>query len=229
MFKKMAVPLEREQVEAALELYQKCKRWQATDEALDSLACSFPDFDFKSILLKAAAVNALYGTQVYAITEVAEHLYSVLRNTAISVTPALVEELAKVKFIRCSKDIKREFRSFASKFAHFFINPDEFPIYDSYAVRMLTYHLNGKSKESLLYEEFVNSFLMLKSSLNFPVTTRELDRYLWLSGQLRAWRGLPPWRKPYNKINSELEPLFESSEKEVQKLIEAVLGRSENL
>ncbi|WP_338832722.1 hypothetical protein [Neomoorella humiferrea] len=25
---------------------------------------SFPDFDFKSILIKAAAVNALYGTQV---------------------------------------------------------------------------------------------------------------------------------------------------------------------
>lgn len=226
MFKKLAVPLERKQVEAALELYQKCKRWQVTDEILDSLACSFPDFDFKSILLKAAAVNALYGTQVYAITEVAEHLCSVLRDTTILATHTLVEELAKVKFARGSI---RVFRSFASKFAHFFIDPEQFPIYDLYAVKMLTYHLNGKSKESLSYGEFADSFLVLKNSLNFPVTTRELDRNLWLSGQLRAWRGLPPWRKPHNKINSELERLFESSEEEVQKLIGAVLGRSENL
>lgn len=33
MAKKPAVPLERRQMEAALQLYQKCKGWQATDEA----------------------------------------------------------------------------------------------------------------------------------------------------------------------------------------------------
>jgi hypothetical protein len=102
-------------------------------------------------------------------------------------------------------------------------------IYDLYAVKMLPYHLSGKSKESLSYEKFADSFLALKKSLNFSVTTRELDRYLWLSGQLRAWRGLPPWRKHHNKINSELRCLFESSDEKVQKLIGAVLGRSKNL
>ncbi len=133
MTKKPAVPLERRQMEVALQLYQKCKGWQATDETLDSLARSFPDFDFKSILLKAAAVNALYGTQVYAVAEVAEHLCNVLRNTTLPATPALVEELAKVKFVKGSKHITWTFRSFASKFAHFFIDPNQFPIYDSYA------------------------------------------------------------------------------------------------
>ena len=107
MTKKPAVPLERRQMEAALRLYQKCKGWQATDEALDSLARSFPDFDFKSTLLKAAAVNALYGTQVYAVAEVAEHLCSVLGNTTVPATPAIVEELAKVKFVRGAKHITR--------------------------------------------------------------------------------------------------------------------------
>lgn len=99
MTKKPAVPLERWQMEAALQLYQKCKGWQATDETMDSIVRSFPDFDFKSILLKAAAVNALYGTQVYAVAEVAEHLCSVLGNNTVPATPAIVEELAKVKFV----------------------------------------------------------------------------------------------------------------------------------
>ena len=228
MTKKPAVPLERRQMEAALQLYQKCKGWQATDEALDSLARSFPDFDFKSILLKAAAVNALYGTQVYAVVEVAEHLCSVLGNTAVPATPALVEELAKVKFVRGSKHITWTFRSFASKFAHFFIDPNQFPIYDSYAVKMLTYHLNGKGREGLSYEQFAAGFSALKDALDFPVTTRELDRYLWLAGQLRAWKGLLPWRRPYPGINSELQRLFESPAREVQELTRAVLGRGEN-
>lgn len=228
MTQKPAVPLEHRQIEAALHLYQKCKRWQATDKALDFLARSFPDCHFESILLKAAAVNALYGTQVYAIAEVAEHLCSVLGNTTLPATPGLVDELAKMRLVRGAKQITRTFRSFASKFAHFFIDPDRFPIYDRYAVKMLTYHLNGKGREELSYDQFAASFSALKDALDIPVTTRELDRYLWLGGQLRAWKGLMPWRRPYTGINSELLHLFETPAGEVQELTRAVLGRGEN-
>ncbi|WP_211233859.1 hypothetical protein [Thermacetogenium phaeum] len=133
-----------------------------------------------------------------------------------------------MKFVRGSKHITWTFRSFASKFAHFFIDPNQFPIYDSYAVKMLTYHLNGKGREGLSYEQFAAGFSALKDALDFPVTTRELDRYLWLAGQLRAWKGLSPWRRPYTGINSELRRLFESPAGEVQELTRAVLGRGEN-
>lgn len=51
---------------------------------------------------------------------------------------------------------------------------------------MLTYHLNGKGRERLLYEQFAAGFSALKYALDFFVTTRELDRYLWLAGQLRT-------------------------------------------
>jgi len=57
---------------------------------------------------------------------------------------------------------------FASKFAHFFIDPDQFPIYDSYAVKMLTYHLNGKGREGLSYEQFAAGFSALKDAWIFP-------------------------------------------------------------
>jgi hypothetical protein len=93
---------------------------------------------------------------------------------------------------------------------------------------MLTYHLNGKGREGLSYEQFAAGFSALKDALDFPVTTRELDRYLWLAGQLRAWKGLLPWRRPYTGINSELRRLFETPAGEVQELTRAVLGRGEN-
>ena len=211
----LTIPLTRPQVEAALQLYRYCELWRSVDEALDSLAQSFPGFDFKSTLLKVAAVNTLYWTQVYAVVEVAMHVHRILEATAVPLCPDVVESLGKIP------QLGRMFRSFASKFAHFFIDPERFPIYDSYAVKMLTYHLNGKAKEELSYKQFVSSFTTLKKVVGFSVTTRELDRYLWLAGQYRAWKGLPPWRKPSTGINQELQRLFKAPGKEVQKLLGA--------
>ncbi|NPV29141.1 MAG: hypothetical protein HPY58_05655 [Firmicutes bacterium] len=219
--RELAVPLTRPQVEAALQLYRYCELWQSVDEALDSLARSFPGFDFKSTLLKAAAVNALYWTQVYAVVEVARHMHRILEGAAAPLCPDLVESLGRVP------GLGRKFRSFASKFAHFFIDPERFPIYDSYAVRMVTYHVEGKGKEGLSYEQFATGFAALKKAAGFPATTRELDRYLWLAGQYRAWKGLPPWRRPSTGINPELQRLFEAPSREVQALLEALLGRVE--
>lgn len=228
MSRKLAIPLAHGQVKAALQLHQMCKGWKTTDETLDSLALAFPGFDLKSTLIKATAVNALYGTQVYALMKVAEHLCNILRNRTGPATPALVEKLAKVTFARGSKQTTWTFRSFASKFAHFFIDSNQFPIYDSYAVKMLPYHLNGKGRDGLSYEQFAEELWALKDALGFPVTTRELDRYLWLAGQLRAWRGLLPWARPYTGVNSELRRLFDSPAREVQELARAVLGTGEN-
>ncbi|WP_027718827.1 hypothetical protein [Desulfovirgula thermocuniculi] len=60
-----------------MELYHYCELWQSVDEALDSLAQFFPGFDFKSTLLKVAAINVLYWTQVYAMVEVAMHVHRI--------------------------------------------------------------------------------------------------------------------------------------------------------
>lgn len=157
----------------------------------------------KNTLLKAAAVNALYGTQVYAVAEVAEHLCSVLGNTTVPATPALVEELAKVKFVRGSKHITWTFRSFTSKFAHFFIDPDQFPIYDSYAVKMLTYHLNGKGREGLSYEQFAAGF----SALKLPVLKGQKRKVRMKTAGFAAKTGckflcqwsLQPWQDKMKK------------------------------
>ncbi|MFZ5435694.1 MAG: hypothetical protein ACOZCF_05155 [Bacillota bacterium] len=100
IYRNSAIPLARLQVEAALKLYRHCKLWQTTDEALESLARSFPSFDFKSTLLKVAGVNALYGTQVYAVGEVAEHVHKMLEDTVAPFYPDIVEKLGRVKLGR---------------------------------------------------------------------------------------------------------------------------------
>lgn len=92
---------------------------------------------------------------------------------------------------------------------------------------MVTYHfgkagcLNDKDH---LYRSFVANFTRLKESIDFSATNRELDRYLWLAGQYRAWRGLSPWRKPYPGIGSEVRRLFETPTEDVRTLLGALVG-----
>jgi hypothetical protein len=54
----------------------------------------------------------------------------------------LVERLA---FLPKSQERQRQMNhlSFASKFAHFFVDTELFPIYDSFAAKMLIHHLGS--------------------------------------------------------------------------------------
>lgn len=218
--KELAVPLARAQVEAAARLYHDhCRDWRAADEALKSLALAFPAFDLRACVLKVAALNALYGTQIYDVVSVARHVHGVLRDGEEPTEVHLFDRLATVPHV------KRRLSSFAAKFAHFFIDSERFPIYDAYALRMVTYHLEGRPQAEVPYHAFVAAFIRLKESLDFPVTARELDRYLWLAGEYRAWSGLPPWRQPYRNVNAEARRLFEADACEIRALLAALLGQ----
>lgn len=94
--KKLAAPVAKSQVEAAMGLYRRCEGWLITDEALDSLPRSFPGFDRKSTLLKVVAVNALYSTNIYyAVGRMAEHVEKLMRATgSFSGNADFVEQLA---------------------------------------------------------------------------------------------------------------------------------------
>jgi hypothetical protein len=179
--KRLAAPLVKLQVDAAMRLYGSWEGWQIVDGAFASLHRSFPGFDPQSTLLKATVVNALYGTNVYAIAEMAEHVGKLMRaRGSLPADVDLVEQLAS------PPRLNRRFYSFASKFAHFFIDAEQFPIYDSYVVRMVTCHLGKAScpnDKDHLYRSFVTNFMRLKESIDFPATNYELDRYLWLAGQ----------------------------------------------
>jgi hypothetical protein len=210
----LVVPLSIEAVLAATRIHDRLPIYSRTDAALRLLAERCPDFGPGSILLKVAAVNALYGTNLYAVDRMAQHIESVLRDEKhpkgaefvelIAALPPRLEEVTK------RKRRGRRHVSFASKFAHFFIDPAAFPIFDSYAATMVRFHLGtsrGIDPSGHRYATFVANFERLKREVSSKVTNRELDHYLWIAGQWRRWH-----KKPSSPINRELRALFESRE-----------------
>ncbi len=205
---KLAVPLSQQQIEAAMRLQATLDQWSATDEALEALAKRFPDFDPPSTLLKTVAINALYGTNVYAHIRMARHVGDVLAKTDCAAAgPELVERLAALPKAEGQKSDRR-FHSFGSKFAHFFVSSDRFPIMDSYAAEMVRHHL-GRNNYVVdwgrPYMAFVQNFQTLMSLASLKCGNREFDNYLWIAGQYRKWR-----RIPKAQINAELRALFEN-------------------
>lgn len=199
----LAVPLKVEQIAAAGRLHQRLESWQSTNRALASLVSKFPGLDFNSVLLKATCVNALYGTNVLAIHRMARHIVQVLGKVDLrSVGPELIEELA----VPPQDDgILHRHHSFASKFAHFFIDSERFPIMDSYAVAIIRFHLGRifmLVDPERPYEAFYKNHSILKKDFGC-VSNSDLDHYLWIAGLYRAY-----CKKPRAAINREVRVLF---------------------
>jgi hypothetical protein len=198
--KSLVVPLLVSQIEAANKLHSRLLQWQITDQALQSLHARFPGFGIEATLLKVVSVNQLYGTNVYAVMRMAQHITKVMLDANEREASELVEELASLG--------SRKHLSFASKFAHFFIDMERFPIYDSFAAKMVTYHLGiypqGKNKAHP-YRAFVENIDILKRYAHLYCTNTELDRYLWLGGLYRSWE-----KNKGAQINAEVAQLFNS-------------------
>jgi hypothetical protein len=215
--------LPREAISAAGQLREKMAGWLTSDKALESLAERFPEFDEASTLLKTVAINALYSTNLYAIERMAEHITGIMERAAGYLSnPEIVENIANLPNTDTQKRHRRHY-SFASKFAHFFIDPEAFPIKDSYAVAMLEYHLGKKSliaDTEKQYLAYVESYERLKEGLGFEVSNKDLDRYLWIAGELKVWM-----KDKNAAINGELKGLFEAhynDSKDIQVLHETL-------
>ncbi|HKI37221.1 MAG TPA: hypothetical protein VKA46_35530, partial [Gemmataceae bacterium] len=141
-------------IEAANCLHERLEQWRLADQALRLLADRCPDFKSDACLLKVVAVNGLYGTNLYAITRMAKHAAGVLAGTDLAaVGPEVVERLADLPPTEGQKH-KRHHYSFASKFAHFFLDEERFPIMDSYALAMLSTALSsGVDVRIMRYED----------------------------------------------------------------------------
>lgn len=203
----LAVPLSQAQIDAANRLHSRLSQWMMIDNALSELGQAFPTWTAEASLLKVAAINQLYGTNLYAIVRMAEHVTWVMSSADPKREgPALVERIAALPTSQ-TQGTQRNHRSFASKLAHFFIDAAMFPIYDSYAVRTVAYHLGKRGKLRNLdhpYQAYVANLTRLREWSGLTWQERELDRYLWLAGQYRTWMG--DAKAP---INRETRQLFE--------------------
>lgn len=202
----LAVPLLPTQIEAAMRIQHHLSQWIASDRALYLLHDRLPGFAIEATLVKVAAVNQLYGTNVYAVVRMAQHVTQIMAEESRAVDEAaLVERLAALPPTPGQRSARKHI-SFASKFAHFFIDAERFPIYDYYAERMVVYHLGRRAiivDTQHPYRAFIQNIIQLRERAQLVCTMDELDSYLWLAGLYQAWR-----KNPNAQINAEVTRLF---------------------
>ena len=222
----LETPLYQKQIEAADKLWQHLKGWQLSDTALTALHERLPGFESHVCLLKCVAINAIYGTNVLAIKRMREHVEEVLGKYDLSkVGSELVDEIAGAPEEKGKKNRRRT--SFASKFCHFFVSPERFPIYDDAACNALKLHF-GKRIQAHDYNSFCSCVAKLKDFVGNCCNTRTLDHYLWLTGMYLRWLKEQNKEKPI--INAELLALFKNpnnvQKAELDALLPSIVSRT---
>ena len=206
----LAVALTQQQVDAACRLHQRLKQWRLADAALLRLRDLAPGFDSESCVLKAVAVNTLYGTQVMAIVRMAEHVKTVIAKVELNRAGSdLVERIAALP--DAAGTVERRFISFAAKFCHFFVDEERFPIYDEGARNAIELHLGSDAvviDDIHPYGVYCQNLMRLRVEAMINGPCRNLDRYLWIVGMYIKWRALR--EKPKQRMNVELRELFET-------------------
>lgn len=200
------IPLTAERIAAAVRLHeQHLPQWRAADAALEAVRAAFGrDFNYAPNLVRVATINTLYGTNLKATHRMAQHIAGLLPRGAELLEPAeVVEAIAALP--PANGEALRRHRSFASKFCHFFIDADDFPILDQAARDALRLHLGPEAARDAEsgYAGFCGALARLRQGWGLEVSPRDLDRYLWIAGMYRAFA------RGRRDINRDLLALFE--------------------
>ena len=162
---------------------------EVTEKALTELVQKFPRNSEEShVLLKVAAINQLYTTQIYAVRIVAAHIIEI--NAKFNVDAlldaesfGLVDQIAQVRVA----DKQRNNLSFASKYCSWH-RPESYPIYDSYAERCLweyrkQFGLSFVRKQLWEYPSFVDAVKEFQERFELQrLSFKEIDKFLYLKG-----------------------------------------------
>lgn len=144
------------------------------------------------VLIKVAALNHIYSTNIIYIKPVAEKIKSKISNKEYSEEDYanLVDEISTVEWISPATGEIRERKnlSFASKYIHF-LSGLRTPIYDSYIWIVITGYLRKKNTRTTFnppknYKEFYEKFNKFKKSYALDkYKNYEIDKFLWLTGK----------------------------------------------
>ena len=166
--------------------------WARYDiDALDALFSAYPKNTCPwQVLLKVAALNALYKTRIMNVYPVVETILGVGRKLDSLISrgdPAAVDLMKMVKFEKREKTIN--FFSFASKYCHFH-KPDSYPIYDQYvdaALRklrrdkQLSFGTDALNREAYApFKSVIDSFIGRYAA---GCSYDAVDKFLWRMGK----------------------------------------------
>lgn len=218
----LAVPLFPEQIRAAIELHDRLGIWKISKRVRLRLKRDWPGFSEEACLIKAIFINSLYATRIFAIARMAAHVHKVVRKSRhLKGNYKLVERIAAFRHT-ARKNSKRRYLSFASKFAHFFVDEETLPILDKYAIKMLRHHLGRRNyykDRKHPYKAYVSNFQKLYAYSGWQGAIGDLDHYLWIAGQYRAFR-----KNRKAQVNSELKTLLTNKSPYVWRKLKVLHG-----
>jgi hypothetical protein len=159
----------------------------APDRALTDLISKFPSNDqVESVLLKVSALNGLYSTNIFAVTDVAIHI------SKLGIDPLLaegsLEAVDRIAWVELGGKRRRNY-SFATKYCNWHAS-QHYPVYDMIVDELLWLYKqkNGfahfRRMDLLDYSRFkqiVDSFRDSQglSALNY----KTMDKFLWSLGK----------------------------------------------
>lgn len=213
-----SIRITRAKLKAADYLYRRMKGWVLIDSTLDHMRERDPsNLEIEVVDAKVLTINTLYRTRLLATRQMARHIVKQMQKTEHT-DAGLVEAISKIRF----KEKAYRLISFASKYCHFFVDPERYSVFDSYNVRALKLHLGDRGYTiralSTDYGVFLKSLERLVKRDSLEVSWRELDHYLYLWGLWRDYvdpqkrrqiaegiRELFEMRNEDERINSALE------------------------
>lgn len=163
-----------------------------TEKALSRLVSVLPGNScLEEVLLKVAAIDRLYSTNLYAIYPMAQHILALDIDSRLRAHDLeLVSEIAGLKWKDASgKDQQRSFYSFAAKYCSWHV-PTEYPIYDSFVDRLLRLYrqrdgfasfTNAKLSHYPTFRSVLREFQRHYGLTEFSF--KEVDKFLWVYGQ----------------------------------------------
>jgi hypothetical protein len=181
--------LEKPHFQKAMSLRRSERRLRATTErALTALFRAFPhNTQMAEVLVKVAALNELYATNIYAVHDVAKHIYE--QGIDVELPRHSLEVVGKIALITIGKRQRRNY-SFATKYCSFHA-PEVYPLYDWYVDAMLWAYRRqdefAQFQHKALWECYPGYVEILKQFRSYyglvGLSWREIDKFLWLYGK----------------------------------------------
>lgn len=177
-----------DQVEYYLRTWDELENYHLQEDALDKLFFSLcpNNKELSDVLLKVAALNDFYSTNIFSVYPVAKHILSLGIDTRLKVGDVtIVEDIKKVTI----NGVEKNFYSFATKYCSHH-NPLDYPIYDSYVDKVLCYFRNRDRFASFKSEDLKDYVMFKEAMIDFrsfygleKYNLKEIDKYIWLLGK----------------------------------------------
>jgi hypothetical protein len=163
------------------------------EQALEDLFRQYPhNVNNPHVLLKVAALNALYYTRILAVQDIARHIYERGRDvdSALALgSPEIVDTIARVTI--SATGLTRWNYSFATKYCSWH-NQQSYPIWDSRVKAYLTWLRHQPSGSFISrspdswrhYREFVDMVKSLCHVYNLDrLSFKQIDKFLYTEGE----------------------------------------------